>query len=814
VVPPVVPFRQYVLKVHSRCDLACDHCYMYEHADQSWRSRPKVMSLETVERIGRRAVAHARRHGVDSIKFVLHGGEPLLCGVSHLESVIECLRGVSEEISTDIRIHTNAVRLNEEFLNLFVRHNVLVGVSLDGDREANDRHRRYADGRTSHPQVRAALKLLRRPEYRHVYSGILCTVDVANDPIAVYEALLAEQPPRIGLLLPHATWDVPPPRPLDPETGEPQRTAYADWLIAIYDRWVADGRPMGIRVFDSVTSTLRGQAPLSEALGGAPSDLLVIETDGEIEQVDSLKVAFAGAPQTGLNIADDDLEQALAHPGLQARQTGSAGLSAQCRSCEVVESCGGGHYPHRYRTGSGFDNPSVYCDDLKKLISHITRVRQVRAVDIDTTTPHHTLADAHFAELASGFGGAAAVTELADLQASIARRLLAAAADRLAMSASPARVAWNVLTELDQTHPKHLADVLAHPYFRTWAVRVVSGDIRDEDPHYLSALAMTAAVQAGAEHELTLHVPQGTVHLPALGMLHVAGSGSFVPMATTATPGRILVGTGADQQAVTLGNEIVPSTWEPIRTLRSGVTEVRLDDIDPERDCQGTPADRLSLEEIERWRTYFDTAWQLILDDYPAYAPGLAAGLSTITPLKPAANGHEISATARQAPGAVAAALPATPDLLALLLLHEFQHAKMGAVLDAYDLYDESDRRHFYAPWRDDPRPFEGLLQGTYAHIAVADFWRTRRLRLQGEQAEAAEAHFARWRLHTAEAIEVLAASGSLTTLGERFVDGMRATVTPWLSEHVSETAALAAKHSSEQHLAAYRRRVDRESDI
>src|SRR6185312_8659201 len=110
--------------------------------------------------------------------------------------------------------------------------------------------------------------------------------------------------------------------------------------------------------------------------------------------------------------------------------------------------------------------------------------------------PHHTLADAHFAELASGFGGAAAVTELADLQASIARRLLAAAADRLAMSASPARVAWNVLTELDQTHPKHLADVLAHPYFRTWAVRVVSGDIRDEDPHYLSALAMTAAVQA------------------------------------------------------------------------------------------------------------------------------------------------------------------------------------------------------------------------------------------------------------------------------------------------------------------------------
>ncbi|MFL6111118.1 MAG: aKG-HExxH-type peptide beta-hydroxylase, partial [Catenulispora sp.] len=145
---------------------------------------------------------------------------------------------------------------------------------------------------------------------------------------------------------------------------------------------------------------------------------------------------------------------------------------------------------------------------------------------------------------------------------------------------------------------------------------------------------------------------------------------------------------------------------------------------------------------------------------------------------------------------------------------HEFQHVKLGAVLDAYDLYDESDRRHFYAPWRDDPRPFEGLLQGTYAHIAVTDFWRVRRLRLDGPPAEAAEQHFTRWRLHTAEAIDVLAGSGSLTPLGARFVEGMRATVLPWLSEPVAAAAEQAARNSSERHLAAYRRRTDRGADV
>ena len=808
------PFRQFILKVHSRCDLACNHCYMYEGADQSWLSRPKVMSLETAERIGGRIADHARRHDVSSVRLILHGGEPLLAGVGQLEGIILRLSKVLDGITADIRVHTNAVRLDERFLDLFVQHDVRVGVSLDGDRLANDRHRLYADGRTSHPQVRAALALLRRPEYEHLYSGILCTVDIANDPIAVYEALLAESPPRIGLLLPHATWDVPPPRPLDPGTGAPHATAYADWLIAIFDRWRADGRPMGIRIFDSVLSTLHGGPPLSEALGLAPSDLVVIETDGEIEQLDSLKVAFDGAPKTGLTVADDDLDLALAHPGMRARQSGLAGLSEQCRSCEVVESCGGGLFPHRYRSESGFDNPSVYCDDLKKLILHIERSDRRRPGRGPASATRHRIADAQLAELASGFGGAAAVTALMDVQASIARGLLATVAEQLAMRDSSARTAWNALIELDRTQPTALAAVLAQPYFRTWAHRVLSEGVRDHDAYRLSALALAVAVHAGTELELTLHAEQGAIYLPRLGTLSVPGPSSYVRVATTA-PNRLLIGTGPDRFVVTLDAETPSGLWETIRTLHSEGFTIRLDDGDPERDCYGWPAtSRLPAADHDRWQRSFDVAWRLILADHPGYAPGLAAGLSTVTPLKPAPAGRAKSATARQAPGAVGAALPDGPELLALLLLHEFQHVKLGAVLDAYDLYDESDRRSYYAPWRDDPRPIEGLLQGTYAHLTVTDFWRVQRLRAVGETAETAEVNFARWRLHTAEAIEVLAASGSLTELGRQFTDSMRATVAPWLAEPVGSQAERAARGSAERHFAAYRRRADHASDV
>ena len=98
----------------------------------------------------------------------------------------------------------------------------------------------------------------------------------------------------------------------------------------------------------------------TEALGLDPAGLVVIGTDGRYEQVDSLKAAFDGAPETGTDILRHSLDTVAGQPGIQARRQGAAGLCAICQQCPVLASCGGGLYPHRYRTGSGFDNPSVY----------------------------------------------------------------------------------------------------------------------------------------------------------------------------------------------------------------------------------------------------------------------------------------------------------------------------------------------------------------------------------------------------------------------------------------------------------------------
>jgi uncharacterized protein len=210
----LLALSQFVLKVHSRCDLACDHCYVYEHADQSWRGRPHAMALDTVRVAATRIAEHAAAHKLPEVHVVLHGGEPLLLGVERLRATLAELRAAITPVTgLDLRLQTNGVRLTEPACELFVEFDVKVGVSLDGDRAANDRHRRFASGASSHTQVLDALALLRRPGYRRIYAGILCTIDLRNDPVAVYEALLEQEPPAVELLFPHATWDQPPPRP-------------------------------------------------------------------------------------------------------------------------------------------------------------------------------------------------------------------------------------------------------------------------------------------------------------------------------------------------------------------------------------------------------------------------------------------------------------------------------------------------------------------------------------------------------------------------------------------------------------------------
>jgi uncharacterized protein len=360
-----IPIRDVIVKVHQRCNLACDYCYVYTQADQSWRDRPAAMSAEVftaaMDRVGR----HVRRHDLAHVRVILHGGEPLLLGGRRLGQLADEARAaLPSTCAVEVGVQTNGVLLTASALRQLRQHRIMVGVSVDGTAADHDRHRVTRAGRGTFAAVSQALDLLARPEFRDSYAGVLCTVVPEQDPVACYEQLRAFDPPMVDLLLPHANWHSPPRRP------STSPTPYGDWLVAVFDRWYSAPGPR-VGLFESAIDLVLGGASRSEQLGLSPAALVVVESDGSIEQVDVLKSAYPGACATGRHVQQDDLDAVLTDPGVVARQIGRAALAEECLACPVHLICGAGHYAHRYRPGAGFRNPSVYCADLRRFVEHV-----------------------------------------------------------------------------------------------------------------------------------------------------------------------------------------------------------------------------------------------------------------------------------------------------------------------------------------------------------------------------------------------------------------------------------------------------------
>jgi len=362
------PFRQFILKIHSRCNLACDYCYVYAAPDTGWQRQPARMSRRTADQTIRRIVEHISDHDLDQVEVVLHGGEPLLAGAEFLGWLADELHDrIDPHARLRIVTQTNGVALRPELLELLADRDIAVCVSLDGPARSHDRHRRFADGRGSHAQVSRALEQLASAPYRRIFSGILAVIDVDSDPLAFYDEALAWAPPTLDVILPHGNWTTPPPA-RRPDTSTP----YAEWLMPLFDRWYSAPRQeTSIRLFSELIQLVLGGASRSEAVGLSPIGLVVVETDGSLEQVDTLKSAYDGAAATGLDVFANTLDDVLAAPAIVARQIGRAALCESCLECPASRVCGGGYYPHRYRAGSGFLNPSVYCPDLLQLVRHI-----------------------------------------------------------------------------------------------------------------------------------------------------------------------------------------------------------------------------------------------------------------------------------------------------------------------------------------------------------------------------------------------------------------------------------------------------------
>jgi HEXXH motif-containing protein len=437
----------------------------------------------------------------------------------------------------------------------------------------------------------------------------------------------------------------------------------------------------------------------------------------------------------------------------------------------------------------------------------------------------HRLPMAAFASLATGSGSPEVTKYLWSTERS--RRLLLLSTvlrevDRdpsLQENLPPTANTWRVLAAAQAAGPTEFNEVILHPQVGSWAayaLRLHRGGASSDLPPWtefggINAVALVAAARTRLSWSTRIPTRAGHVMLPTLGMAHFPGIAPSSMIEATTENGVIYLRGDDHEVVVTTHSSGDGNHWWSLRRVTVG-DDIRLtvwlDDLDPFRDlADPVPPLRLDQASFERWQVLLRDAWALLCRDHRAEAEAIAGGVVSLVPLLPDPEWDTRSASNGEAFGSVMVSEPPDTTTLAVALVHEYQHIKLGALIHLLRLTNDDDGAVYYAPWRDDPRPLAGLMQGIYAFFGIARFWRRHRMTTCGLDAQVADLEYAYARTQAAEAVAIAGAAPALTRAGQSLIDGLTAGLATWSEDSVSEEMTRLARLIAGSHRSAWRLR-------
>lgn len=416
----------------------------------------------------------------------------------------------------------------------------------------------------------------------------------------------------------------------------------------------------------------------------------------------------------------------------------------------------------------------------------------------------HSLTPRQFRELARGEGSPATLAALS--RAEYSHRLLLF--DLLMDALSPldgvtgrlpgAQRAWDLLAAAQRRDPAAVEELLLLPETGLWLTRLLTR-LRSNGPAdtplwaeagHLHTLAAVAAARAGLTFSFPVPALQEKVWLPTLGLARLPSAHRHRNVWTVtevrSAHGRITLVGAYGQLRLPSVPEHPSSDWLPQRRsplVAGAARRIPLDDLGHHRiaPMPDGAAERLTHGAYDSWSRLLQESYELLAAMDPPTADAAAVLLRSLQPMSAHERFRVRSVSSGHGVGGLASSVPDTAPLCAATLAHELQHSKLSALMHLYPLHEPAPpgapQRLYYAPWRDDPRPLGGMLQGAYAFTAVARFWSACAARLAGPDGGLAAFESALWLGRLTEVVPALATDPALTAAGRDALQALHGAV-------------------------------------
>lgn len=352
-----IPLTTLVLNVTSKCNLACTYCYEYgEDRVVEPSKKPRFMNEETARQSVDFMFAEAGEQRTVHLTFF--GGETLL-NFKVLRSALAYARQRAESLGkeVDVSLTTNATLLRDEIIDWIVDNDVGVTVSIDGDREQQNRHRVFHNGKGSYDVIRPHIdSLLQKHRRRPVGARVTLTHDNL-DVLGIFRHLREEIGFwEVGFAPVTTSWrrDY-----AIEEAGFEQMLHQFQTLAWEYRDATLAHRHHG---FSNVRDTLEEiHKGMSKAYPcGAGLGLLGVATDGDV----ALCHRFAGSDSHKLGTVQQGIDHAVQDDYLMKHHIAN---KTDCATCWARPLCAGGCYHEAQTRYGSTEKPNLhYCEWIRR----------------------------------------------------------------------------------------------------------------------------------------------------------------------------------------------------------------------------------------------------------------------------------------------------------------------------------------------------------------------------------------------------------------------------------------------------------------